>query len=101
MMLGDGMTMILLSVYFRYISKEWIYFQIYGIILLGLASIAVFWVPESPKFLYSLKKYDAARISLIRIAISNRKPLVIDEILNSLFENEKDLNVDALIKKVI
>lgn len=28
MMLGDGMTMILLSVYFRYISKDWIYFQI-------------------------------------------------------------------------
>ncbi len=72
MMLLDSITMIMLAVYFKYITKEWMYFQIFGITLLTLASIAVYWVPESPKLLHSQKKYDLARKSLLIIAKSNR-----------------------------
>jgi hypothetical protein len=73
MLFADGSTMILLSIYFRYITKDWLWFQIYGVIALSVSTLACFILPESPKFLYSYKRYDEARNALKFIARFNRK----------------------------
>jgi hypothetical protein len=47
--------------YFYLISKEWLYLQIFGCSLNLLVFIALFFVPQSPKFLIAKKRYDEAR----------------------------------------
>jgi len=47
--------------YFYVISKEWLYLQIFGCSLNLLVFIALFFVPQSPKFLIAKKRYDEAR----------------------------------------
>jgi MFS family permease len=72
LLFADGSTMIFLSLYFRYLTKYWLPFQIYGIIATSVAFIGSFLAPESPKYLYSYKQYAAARDSLAHIARLNK-----------------------------
>ena len=64
MLFGDGSTMIFLSIYFRFISNDWFGFQLGGLLATAVATIACFFVPESPKFYYSYKRYDEARSAI-------------------------------------
>ena len=57
LLFADGSTLIFLSIYFRYISKDWLWFQIYGISISTLSFICCCFAPESPKYYYSMKKY--------------------------------------------
>jgi MFS family permease len=68
LLIADGSTMIFLSIYFRFISKNWLYFQLFCIILSSIAFGITILCPESPKYLYSYKKYKEARQSIERIA---------------------------------
>ncbi len=68
----EGLTLTCLAIYFRYISKEWIYYQIFGLSLNVLCFITLVFVPESPKFLYSAKRYQEAKQSLAFVAKFNR-----------------------------
>jgi hypothetical protein len=72
MNLSDGMTLIYLSIYFRWISIHWLYYEIFGFCIICTAFVFFLPMPESPNFLYSIKKYDQARSVLSRIARINR-----------------------------
>jgi len=74
LLIADGSTMIFLSIYFRYISKDWFWFQLFCIIFSTLATFACFLAPESPKYLYSYQRFKEARASLKKIARFNRVP---------------------------
>ncbi|CDW78574.1 solute carrier family member 5 [Stylonychia lemnae] len=69
---ADGSTMIWISLYYKFISNEWLYLQIFGITITGLSNVTMLLMPESPKFFYSIKKYDLARKSLRYIARFNK-----------------------------
>lgn len=84
LLFADGSTMIILSLYFRYLTKDWLAFQIYGISATALAFFAVMLAPESPKYLYSYKKYERARASLAHIARINR----VDRGVKYIFDTE-------------
>ena len=73
LLFADGSTTILISLYFRFISKDWLGFQIFGLVLTFLSTFALFFVPESPKYLWSAKKYKEAREKLEYIARLNMK----------------------------
>jgi hypothetical protein len=73
---ADGSTMIFLSLYFRYISTDWLAFQIFTIVLTSIAFLGCLLAPESPKYLYSFKRYSEARSSLATIAKYNRVPIM-------------------------
>jgi uncharacterized protein involved in exopolysaccharide biosynthesis len=64
LLFADGSTMIFLSLYFRFISKNWLWFQIFALSFATLAFLVTFIAPESPKYLFSYKKYKEARESL-------------------------------------
>ncbi len=68
----DAMSFVILAVYFRYIDKHWWKFQVFGIALTFASCLALFAIPESPKYLYSKKRYDDARKALAYIAKFNR-----------------------------
>ncbi len=61
MLFGDGFTTIFICLYFRFITKEWLYFQIVGVALVGLSTVGMLLIPESPKYLESKKQYKRAR----------------------------------------
>jgi hypothetical protein len=50
LLFADASTMTLLVVYFRFISKEWVYFQGTSLILNLISVIFIAFVPESPKY---------------------------------------------------
>jgi len=57
--MAEGVILIYLTIYFRYISKNWypveIFSVAYGVVL---TLILIFLIPESPKWLYDNKKYE-------------------------------------------
>ena len=54
-------------VYFRFISKDWLPFQIFAVITTVLCVIGTYFIPESPKFLYGKGRYDESRQTLYLI----------------------------------
>lgn len=83
----DAFTFIVIAVYFRFISKHWWPFQLYGIGMNLLCCLALFFIPESPKYLYSKRRYEEAKKVIRYIAKFNRvKDLT--EISNFKFEDE-------------
>ena len=62
----------IIAIYFRYISIDWIWIQVFGLGITFFALIAVTcWVPESPKWLYKQGKYQDCNIILKRMAKFN------------------------------
>ena len=70
-----GLTSIIGVTYFWIISKNWLYLEIFGCII-GLISFVgtYFLIPESPKFLITMKRYEEARTAISYIAKMNGKP---------------------------
>ena len=62
-------------IYFWFISKNWLYLEIFACVL-GIISFigTLFFIPESPKFLISMKRFDEARAVISYIAKINGKP---------------------------
>jgi hypothetical protein len=65
---SDSATMIFLPLYFRLISKNWLYFQLFYLILSIFSTLALFWMPESPKYLLGKGDIEKARASFEKIA---------------------------------
>jgi MFS family permease len=59
----DALTMIAVAFYFKYISKDWFPLLNVFLLLSSVACVISFWMPESPKFLISKKKFRGARDS--------------------------------------
>jgi len=56
-----GIIPIFACLYFFFISKYWLWFQVFGFLLNLLVVVAMFWVPESPKWLLGKRRYNDAR----------------------------------------
>ena len=56
------------ALYFMFITKYWYGFQIFGLVLNTLVVVLVPLLPESPKYLLSKRKYDQARLAILKIA---------------------------------
>ena len=57
----DAGTEVIISLYFWFISKNWLYLQIYGAFITFLSAFCLYMVPDSPKYLYSKGRYEQAR----------------------------------------
>ena len=68
----DGFNTALCTIYLVTISRNWEGFQYFGLFLALLCLIMCLWVPESPRFLYSIGKFDEARTVMKRIAAFNK-----------------------------
>jgi len=61
------------TIYFRYISKDWVWFQVIGWGLNVLTVIVVFFFPESPKFLQTKSRFEDLRKVMSTISRVNGK----------------------------
>ncbi|TNV79680.1 hypothetical protein FGO68_gene574 [Halteria grandinella] len=85
----DGGSLIMFALYFKYISKSWLYFQIWALLMSIVSTLVLFKIPESPKFLIKKGRFDDARVSLLKIAgYNNVYNSQKDIIQNHLFEGE-------------
>lgn len=53
----DNFTTILICLYFKYVSRYWLWFQLAGVALNVIALIGIFMIPESPEYLYSFYRF--------------------------------------------
>ena len=76
-LLGN-MLNIFLPIYFWVISKHWLYYCLIGLVMQVFATVSVFFIPESPKWLLAVQDYDYLYAVLARMAQSNGKELTRD-----------------------
>ena len=60
----EGTCLLYGTVYFWFISKDWIYFTSIGFVFQTFNIITVWFLPESPRLLIELKRFDEAEIAL-------------------------------------
>lgn len=68
---NDSATMLWIPMYYKWISKNWFWFHIVSFGLNVVATLCLFFIEESPKFLIEKGKFAEARNSLIHIAKFN------------------------------
>ncbi|CDW88264.1 organic cation [Stylonychia lemnae] len=69
----DSFTMIIASVYFKYISKDWSYLYYFFFSICCIPLIISYFMPESPRYLLQKRLFNDARASFNKIAQINRK----------------------------
>lgn len=72
MQLNNGFVAVYSVIYYWFISKNWIYINIFGTVLTVVSAVGVWFIPESPKFFISRKRYDEARNAISFIAKVNQ-----------------------------
>lgn len=73
LLVADSSTVIFNSLYFKFVSNYWLYFQIFGLLLNILGLIGVFFLPESPEYLYSFYRFDHCRQVISHISKWNKR----------------------------
>ena len=69
----DSLGIFFAAIYFKFISKNWMYFYFVPLCVLTICIIILFTLEESPKFLYAKKKFDRLRKVLTVIGRKNGK----------------------------
>jgi hypothetical protein len=73
--LNNGVVAIYCVIYYWFISSWWIPIQVFGGVLTFVSAAGVWFLPESPKFLLTKKRYDETRAAINFIAKwNNQKP---------------------------
>lgn len=65
-------SVVMAAVYFWFISKDWRPFEMFGVCLAIFTLSSSLWIPESPKFLISQKRYEEAMDVFRKIARINK-----------------------------
>ena len=69
----EASNLIWLTLYFRFVTKNWLPFQIFGATMTFVCCIASLFIPESSDYLYSKGRYEEARDILNKIGRINRR----------------------------
>ena len=67
----DTFTNIIISLYYEFISKHWEYFQLGCIAVQVIGMVLIYFIPESPEYLYSVQKFQQAKQVVKQIAKFN------------------------------
>jgi membrane protein YdbS with pleckstrin-like domain len=71
--LNNGFVAVYTVIYYWFISKNWIYINAFGALMTVVSAVGVWFLPESPKYYLSKKRYDEARQSISFIARVNKQ----------------------------
>ena len=63
-MFADASILVIIPLYFIFISKDWVPFQLFAVFATFVTLIATLIIPQSPKYLYSKGKFDESRKAL-------------------------------------
>lgn len=87
----DNFTVCLVCLYFKYVTRYWLWFQLLGIFMNAVGLIGILMIPESPEYLYSFYRFDECRAVLQRVAQWNKKS----------FPEHLEFDVETDIKSLI
>ena len=79
LLVADSSTVILNSLYFKFLSNHWLPFQLLGLLFNFLGLLGLLFLPESPEYLYSFYRFDECRDILAIIARINNRHRAIEE----------------------
>ena len=60
------------AIYFTWLCKNWFWYVLIGYIMQIIGTIAIFFVPESPKWLIKSRRFDEAQRVLHKVATMNK-----------------------------
>jgi len=93
-MVSEGLCQVLWVFYLRFISQNSFYFLWFAVALNVVTVIAVYWIPESPRYLYGINNLEKCRETLIYIAekngVQNYEPAVFEVDFEIMAENIDD-----------
>jgi Sugar (and other) transporter len=61
-------------IYFYFISSYWLWFQLFSLLLNLLVVVCVVFMPESPKYLITKRRYEECRQVITRMIRYNKGP---------------------------
>jgi hypothetical protein len=67
----DVIVQMTVTTYFKYYKSDSNYLEMTGIILNLMVLVGIWWMPESPEYLYGMYRFNECRESLHRIAVIN------------------------------
>lgn len=71
---SEGLVYIWLTIYYKYISKDWYWTAIVPTVVNTLVLVALVFLPESPKWLYDQQRYkDCAKVFEKMSKMNNKK----------------------------
>lgn len=79
----------LATLYFWKISTHWFYFVVIGLGFNIISVVGLFFLPESPRYLVTVKKFDEAKVAFEVMAKFNRKNLDWNE---DMFKKKQNLD---------
>ena len=104
----DATVYLVASIYFKYVSKQWMYYSLIGYIFLLISCLLVWIFPESPVQLAELNRLDEVEAALLRVAwIGGKKeqfnPLVLKDLDVGLQKNTKvaTKQVDSVLRATL
>ena len=71
--MNNGLIPIYMSIYFMFMSKDWLWIEVFAAGVTLLVILCAFILPESPKFLLSKSRWSDARAALSYIGRFNMK----------------------------
>lgn len=109
----DMLTCIIIGIYWRFISKYWLWLQIFALAINFLAIFGLYILPESPEYLYCFYRFQECRDIIFKIAKWNSGNILDDNTKNSValqdpnilpldykFDTEADLRQIKFTKQV-
>jgi len=85
-MVSEGLTQVIWSIYFKWISKNGFYFLYACSLSASIMGVFGYFLPESPTWCYGTERFEECRAMIARIAVWNRK----HDYVNKKFEAEFD-----------
>jgi MFS family permease len=64
LLIFDNLTVCLVCLYFKYVTRYWLWFQLIGIFFNVVGLIGILFVPESPEYLFSFYRFEECRAVL-------------------------------------
>lgn len=71
----ESLATIIGDIYFKYISNHWIWLHVFATSIGALAIFGVYFIPESPEYLYNFYKFKECKKALNYIAKFNGREL--------------------------
>lgn len=87
LLMFECIVSMIIALYFKFMSKNWIYLQIFGFTVNAICILGCLAIPESPEYLYSFYKFRRTKKSIHYISKFNGKKM------NRLylFDTEKEM----------
>ena len=93
MQLNNGFVAVYTVIYYWFISTYWIPINVFGAVLTVISAVGVFFLPESPKFFLSKRRYEEARAAINFIAKTNNQKAFTGKFDREVLEEKKQAEV--------